>query len=345
MWRVFAGVFVRARNQPQLERRIDQAIAVLNGQGLRVIAPQHDPLAHDSFIRALPFGYDYAQDRQFYSRRARLWHSDHAVRLLPFFGRSIGTRHPGIVQFNRGGEILGFDPLHEEDRRKNAHALILGPTGAGKTSLLIYQLLNLLAARAPRLFLITALPTFHLFADWCLRSGLRVARRSIGYDDVTLPPFSAASELKKDYQSGRDPLGELEILARLMITGGNPEDEKKMRRHDLDMIRSAIEQAANNTPSDRQTMTSDVVAALNQAAGGQLGDTIIPEPRRQTAADMASAMHLYCTGATGRIFDRPGEAWPDVDVTVIELGYFARSGYEDKLGACSNLINEDPSRI
>ena len=354
LWRVFAGAFVRAENQQQLERRVGQAIAVLNGQGLRVIAPQHDPIAHDSYIRALPFGYDYAQDRQIYARRARLWHSDHAVRLMPFFGRSIGTRHPGIVQFNRGGEILGYDPLHEHDRRKNAHSLILGPTGSGKTSLLIYQLLNLLAARAPRLFLITALPTFGLFADWCERCGLSVVRRSIGGDDVTLPPFSAADALKKEDTSQYedlewaylhmttasdepkrtrtgDALGEMEILARLMITGGNPADERALRRHDLDMIRSAIVYAAEHTAPDRQTMTSDVVAALNQAASGQLGDISIPEARRQTAADMAAAMHLYCTGVNAEIFDRPGEAWPEADVTVIELGYFARSGYEDRL--------------
>ena len=363
VWRVFAGVFVRAGASEQLEQRIGRTIAVLNGQGLRTIAPQHDPIAHDSFIRALPFGFDLEQDRRWYARRARLWHADHATRLMPFLGRSIGTQHPGIIQFNRGAEILSYDPLHEQDRRKNAHSLILGPTGSGKTSLLIYQLLNLLATRSPRLFLVTALPTFGLFADWCERCGLSVVRRSIGYDDVRLPPFSAAAALTEDQSDiedasqyedlafanlqateprGRgdeikerhhhgDPLGEMEILARLMITGGNPADEQELRRHDLDMIRSAIVYAAEHTAPQQQTLTSDVVAALNQAASGRLGDISIPESRRQTAAEMAAAIHLYCTGANAEIFDRPGDAWPEADVTVIELGYFARSGYEDRL--------------
>ena len=333
LWRVFAGVFVTAPDAVEMDRRISKTVATLTAHGLRPILPQHDPLAHDSFIRALPFGFSYEQDRRWYARRARLWHADHAVRMTPFLGRSVGTRNPGILQFNRGAEPLAFDPLHELDRRKNAHSLILGPTGSGKTSLLIYELMHLLAMRRPRLYLITALPTFGLLANWCAQEGLSVVRRSIGTDDdVTLPPFAAASLLKTDeVSSAQDPLGEMEILARLMITGGAPADERKLRRHDIDLIRSAIEHAADNTPDERQTLTEDVVAALNEAASGQLGEQRIPKPRRQTAANMAGAMHLFCTGANGAIFNRAGEAWPEADITVIELGYFARKGYEDRL--------------
>jgi len=332
IWRVFAGIYVTADDLNRLNQRVGKVTAVMTGHGLRVIAPDHDPIAHDSFIRALPFGYDYEQDRRWYAKRARLWHSDHAVRMTPFFGRSIGTRNPGILQFNRGAEPLAYDPLHEQDRRKNAHALILGPTGSGKTSLLIYQLLHLLAVRRPRLFLITALPTFGLFSDWCKRCGLTVQRKSIGHDrGVTLPPFAAASELKNEQTGAQDPLGEMEILARLMITGGDQADERALRRSDVDLLRSAIEYAAHQTPAGRQTTTTDVVNALNEAANGQLGDLAIPKERQGMATDMAGAMHLFCTGANGAIFDRPGAAWPEADVTVVELGYFARKGYEDRM--------------
>ena len=203
IFRVFCGIYVRADELNELKRRTGRVLAILSSHGLKPIAPQHDPIAQDSYIRALPFGFDPNQDERWYARRARLWHLDHIARVIPFLGRSVGTGHPGVLHFNRGAEPLAYDPLHSHDRRKNAHSLILGPTGSGKTSLLIYQLLHLLAVRRPRLYLITALPTFGLFADYCQSLGLTVARRSIGVDGaVTLPPFTEASKLSNSAGSG-----------------------------------------------------------------------------------------------------------------------------------------------
>ena len=356
IFRVFCGIYVRAAELNELKRRTGRILAILSSHGLKPIAPQHDPIAQDSYIRALPFGFDPNQDERWYARRARLWHLDHIARVVPFLGRSVGTGHPGVLHFNRGAEPLAYDPLHSHDRRKNAHSLILGPTGSGKTSLLIYQLLHLLAVRRPRLYLITALPTFGLFADYCQSLGLTVARRSIGVDGaVTLPPFTEASKLSKstgvgqgdDTEAGsRDILGDMEIQAKLMITGGEPAEVERLRRDDQEMIRSALMEAGRTTPPDRQTMISDVVAALNAAAGGKLGEMAIPQQRRKSAGRMAAAMNLLCTGADGRIFDSPGEPWPDADVTVVELGYFARKGYEDRLAiAMTGLMTAIQNRV
>ena len=54
---------------------------------------------------------------------------------------------------------------------------------------------------------------------------------------------------------------------------------------------------------------------------------------------MAAAMHLFCTGQSGQIFDRPGKAWPDADITVVELGHYARKGYEDRLAVAMTGLN------
>ena len=62
----------------------------------------------------------------------------HLTSLLPVYGRSRGTGHPGQLFWNRGGEPLSFDPLNKDDRKKNGHMLIVGPTGAGKS--LCFQL-------------------------------------------------------------------------------------------------------------------------------------------------------------------------------------------------------------
>ena len=131
-----------------------------------------------------------------------------------------------------------------------------------------------------------------------------------------------------------------------MITGGEPAEVERLRRDDQEMIRSALIEAGRTTPQDRQTMISDVVAALNAAANGKLGEMAIPQQRRKSAARMASAMNLLCTGADGRIFDSPGEPWPDADVTVVELGYFARKGYEDRLAiAMTGLMTAIQNRV
>ena len=361
IFRVFIGIYTSAVSLEILNRNTSRILAILSANGFRPIPPDHDPIAQDSYIRALPFNFDISQDQRWYARRARLWHADHVARAAPFLGRSIGTGNPGVIFFNRGAEPLVFDPLNPLDRRKNGHSLILGPTGSGKTSMLIYMLMHTMAVHRPRLFLITALPTFGLFADYCKSLGLTVARRSVTADgDVTLPPFANAPELYSQIKTGkfeevdselsiRDLLGEMEIQARLMITGGHSADEAAIRRDDLDLIRSAIEHAGKTTTPGKQTMTSDIVCALNEAAQGNLGTQKIPKARRKTAGRMAGAMNLFCTGVNGKIFNRPGESWPKVDVTVVELGLFARRSYEDRLavaltglmGSVQNLVEEE----
>jgi hypothetical protein len=55
-----------------------------------------------------------------------LW--SHITSLLPLYGRSTGPGRPGMVFFNRAGELLTLDPLNARTK-KNAHMLILGLTG------------------------------------------------------------------------------------------------------------------------------------------------------------------------------------------------------------------------
>ena len=354
--KVFCGVFVSAPTTEELDDRTGSILAKLTAHGLKPIAPQNDPIAQDSYVRALPFNYDPVQDDRWYAKRSRLWHMDHIARILPFFGRSVGTGNPGVIHYNRSAEPLAFDPLHVDDRRKNAHSLILGPTGSGKTSLLIAQLLHMMAIRKPRLYLITALPTFGLLADYCEANGLKVVRRAIDAEGtVTLPPFGDASKLSLESETAsspeeqgeptRDLLGEMEIQARIMITGGAANEEQRMMRDDLDLLRTAIIEAGRTTREGEQTMTSDVVAALQSFARGEQ-DYDASNNRREAAARMAAAMHLFCSGKTGQIFDRPGKAWPDADITVVELGHYARKGYEDRLAvAMTGLMTSIQNRV
>ncbi len=358
IYRVFAGAFVFGANLAELNRRTEQTMGLLSIHRLRPIAPRYDPIALDSYVRALPFGFDPDQDNRPYTRRARLWYSSHIAKVVPVFGRSRGSGYPGCVLFNRGAETLMFDPLNPADREKNAHSLVLGPTGSGKTAFVVYLLLQALAVHRPRVVLISALPTFGLLAEHCKRHGLSVHHfRVDGQRNSAVPPFRHAQDLLNQDQreqgepagNYRDLLGEMEIQARLMITGGQPNEEKKLRRDDLDLIRSALLEAAarSKRAGRQQTLTSDLVDALYHASSsGETGQHRLSKRQRQRAAQMAGACNIFCTGLNGRLFDSEGDLWPDSDVTVVELDLLARRGYEDRLAvALTGLFASINNRI
>lgn len=357
VYRVFCGVYLFAKDMNELNKRTERVLGLLSANRLRPIPPRYDPIALDSYIRALPFGFDIEQDAKPYMRRARLWFASHIASMLPVFGRSTGTGYPGCILFNRGAEPLMFDPLNPADREKNAHSLILGPTGSGKTALLIYLLLHLTAVHRPRIVLLSALPTFGLFASHCQRLGLSIHHVKIdGNNRVSLPPFKYAQSLLDEADAKtagaaayhRDPLGEMEIQARLMVTGGQENEENRLRRDDLDLIRIALKESAKKSRSEnrKQTMTSDLVDVLFEASNcGKIDDRQLSKHQKRRAARMASAINVFCTGLNGELFDREGEYWPSSDITVVELDLLARRGYEDRLavaltGLFSMINNE-----
>jgi conjugative transfer ATPase len=168
--------------------------------------------------------------------------------------------------------------------------------------------------------------------------------------DVSLPPFADASRLSSSARGlmfsedrleldladedqspadVRDILGEMEIAARIMITGGDEREDARMTRADRLLIRKAIYRAAHDVRErgTEQVMTADVVDALH-AVGG---DPELSDPRRGRAIEMGDGMALFCSGLAGRFFNRPGTRWPEVDVTILDLGMLAREGYEDQL--------------
>jgi conjugative transfer ATPase len=254
------------------------------------------------------------------------------------------------VFYNRGAEPLVFDPLNAADRKKNAHTLILGPTGAGKSALLVYLLQQMLAVYRPRVFIIEAGNSFGLLGQHLRHHGLSVNPITLNPNaDVSLPPFADALRLRPgsdtsldleaaehretdedtDEEGGRDILGEMEIAARIMITGGDEREDARMTRADRLLIRNAIYRAAERTRTAGrdQVLTADVVNALREAGTREA----LAEARRHRASEMADGMALFCSGLAGKFFNRPGRPWPLVDVTILDMGLLAREGYEDQL--------------
>ena len=342
--------YVRGDDLKTLRANVNQLNALLLPNGLQPILHEADLLALDSYLRNLPMAYDVALDKA--RRRSRLVFSRHTANLLPLYGRSKGTGHPGLVFFNRGAEPLVFDPLHRADRKKNAHMLILGPTGAGKSALLVYLLQQMAALYRPRIFIIEAGGSFSLLGQQFRAHGLTVNPVTLNPNaDVSLPPFADALRvLQKERQhhlrqdpdaladddeeldeagTGRDVLGEMEIAARIMITGGDEREDARMTRADRLLIRNAIFLAAKTVKETGrdQVLTEDVVAALQRIGH----DETLPDHRRNRALEMGDGMALFCSGLAGHFFNRPGTPWPQADVTILEMGMLAREGYEDQL--------------
>ena len=164
--------------------------------------------------------------------------------------------------------------------------LYFGPTGAGKSATLCATLTQTMAVHRPRLFIAEAGNSFGLLADYFESQGLSVNKVSIKPGSgVSLPPFSYAHKLVEDAlttlaldendlpdidadvdeedDEKRDYLGEMEISARMMITGGDAKEEHELKRADRAMIREALLMAARQTYDDgRQMLPADLQQAL-----------------------------------------------------------------------------------
>lgn len=320
--------YLRGRSLDDLKDRRNALSVTLLANGLQPLAYEHEKLALDSYLRNLPMAYDPQLDVKV--RRSRLMLARDVANLVPAYGRSRGQGKPGFVFFNRGAEPLCFDPLATEERKKNAHLLVLGPSGAGKSAMLVYLLQQAMARHRPRLFIVETGGSFELLGEHFKAHGLSVNQVRLQPDsDVRLPPFSHAARLTETQDDiSRDFLGEMEIVARIMITGGDAREQERLTRADRTVIRQAILMAGKRAKeSETEVLTEHVVQSLR---------TIAEEDNRSTdryarISEMADAMALFTSGVAGHFFNRPGTAWPDVDVTIFELGLLAREGYEDQL--------------
>ncbi len=351
LYRGTLAFYLRGRDEAELDRRgLDLANVMLNA-GLQPVREDDEVAPLNSYLRWLPCCYNPGKDRRRWY--TQLMFAQHAANLSPVWGRAQGTGHPGITMFNRGGGPITFDPLNRLDRQMNAHLFLFGPTGSGKSATLNNLLNQVTAIYRPRLFIVEAGNSFGLFSDFARRLGLTVNRVKLAPGSgISLAPFADARRLietPSDVQTldadaldedlppdasameadeQRDVLGELEITARLMITGGEDKEEARMTRADRSLIRQCILDAAEHCVAEKRTvLTRDVRNALR--ARGQ--DPTLPEMRRVRLLEMADAMDMFCQGTDGEMFDRDGTPWPEADITLVDLATYAREGYNAQL--------------
>ncbi len=356
LYRGSLAFYLRGRDIAELDARGMQLANVMLNAGLQPVREDDEVAPLNSYMRWLPCVFDPAKDkRHWYSQ---LMFAQHAANLAPVWGRSQGTGHPGITFFNRGGGTLSFDPLNRLDRQMNAHLFLFGPTGSGKSATLNNILNQITAIYRPRLIIVEAGNSFGLFAEFAKRLDLTVHHVKLSPGaGVSLAPFADARRLVEtpdeiqtldadrldetaspyECDEQRDVLGELEITARLMITGGEEKEEARLTRADRSLIRQSILNAAQRCTSEHRTvLTQDVRDALRELGA----DKGLPEGRRVRLLEMAEAMDLFCQGLDGELFNRPGTPWPEADITIVDLATFAREGYNAQLSiAYLSLLN------
>lgn len=368
LYRAGITFLLRAGDLTTLNHKRVDLTNVLLGAGLQPVRPEFDVAPLNTYLRALPMCFNPETDKKHWY--TRLTWVQHLAGLLPVTGRETGTGNPGLSFFNRGGDILTVDPLNKHDRSQNAHMLYFGPTGAGKSATLCATLTQTMAIHRPRLFIAEAGNSFGLLADYFESQGLTVNKISIKPGSgVSLPPFSFAhklieelssleldeSELRDidaddDDEDKRDYLGEMEISARMMITGGDQKEEAELKRADRAMIREALLMAAKSAfDEQRQMLPSDLQNALYAISNDTANEKRNPQ-RRAKAAEMAEALGMFTQAGSfeAELFNREGSLWPEADVTLIDLGHLAREGYEAQMAltmvSLTNTINNIAER-
>jgi conjugative transfer ATPase len=368
LYRAGITFLLRAGDLTTLNHKRVELTNVLLGAGLQPVRPEFDVAPLNTYLRALPMCFNPETDKKHWY--TRLTWVQHLAGLLPVTGRETGTGNPGLSFFNRGGDILTVDPLNKHDRSQNAHMLYFGPTGAGKSATLCATLTQTMAVHRPRLFVAEAGNSFGLLADYFESQGLTVNKVSIKPGSgVSLPPFSFAhklieelssleldeSELRDidaddDDEDKRDYLGEMEISARMMITGGDQKEEAELKRADRAMIREALLMAAKSAfDQQRQMLPSDLQNALYAISNDTANEKRNPQ-RRAKAAEMAEALGMFTQAGSfeAELFNREGSLWPEADVTLIDLGHLAREGYEAQMAltmvSLTNTINNIAER-
>lgn len=364
LYPTFSGIYIRARTNEELARKTRQAVTILTASKFNPIEPKYDPTALDAYLRHLPMSFDYKIDKS-QGKTTRLTYANHLACYLPLYGRGRGTGKPGNLFYNRIGEPLMFDPV--ADKTRVAHGLIFGPTGAGKSALINYMVMHDMAMLKQRLFIIEKGASFELTGRYLESTGLSVNMVTFkNTSDISLPPYAKAFEalrqaeaneeamemalnasvdikfdnkgdLEDDDEDERDYLGEMELLTRLMITGADPKKEDDIEQPDKLLIRRAILGATRLARDEKRNhvIVSDVVTELKKYS-----QEAQREKRGEKILHLAESLEYWTQGLHGRFFNRPGRQWPEVDVTILDMGILTSEQYQDMLAVTVvTLIN------
>jgi len=369
---VAMGVYVRGDTIEKLHQAVDEVETLLTNNGFIVIDPDVELAPCDAYLRFLPMAFDYRFDKSRGIRRSRYVYARQIANMLPLYGRYRGTGHPCILRWNRAGEPFCFDPFSSQDKSANSHVLYLAETGGGKSASLVWDLKSTIAIYNPRIFIIEAGDSFSLFCSDAENMGKTVNQVKLSANKPTpLNPFADALEVLEDKPSvvrsdekvnaliehlsdefdefdeydadeERDILGEMALAVQLMITGGDPLEEAKFSRANRTVVLRALVDAALhvNDRGDDEVIAEDIVDALKRIAKrvSEEEDNPLKVAR---VHEMADSMMTFTTDKfSASFFNKKGKAWPDADITRLDMGLMKNEQYGAQLSlAVMGMLN------
>ena len=384
------NIFIRGSDNRDLKDKLNKTHSLLITHGLNTINEKNMMLPLYAYIRNLPMNFEPEKERIFplsryvfsshIARLVPLWGRDRGTQNHGFLFYNRGGEPLSFDPFNpndRAGNAFGL-LLGPPGAGKSAMMvyLLMQTIALYNTRIFVIEKGNSFELLAE-----------HCKAMGMSVNSVSLTQKS----DISLPPFANAlrmlereekkeEDLNKSYlvesnldnfdaskideyiqevmqdenndsDEERDLLGEMELIGKIMITGGDEEEEKKMTRSNRLILRQAIVDAAVKkrdalvskkltkepvSDFDEVVITSDVVNSLRDLSR----DDSRHEKSRLRAEEMADAMELFCTGLLGKFFNRPGKLWPENDLTVMDLGIFSQDAYKDGLSiAVVGLMN------
>ncbi len=360
-------VYVRGDDDRDIKRKLESTNTLLTMNGLTAIPVSKEVVPLDNYIKNLPGVYTPFFDQRS-RRKAKPYFVSHAASLAPIYGRSRGSNNPGLFFFNRSGEPTMVDPLNYNDRAKSAHGLVFGPTGSGKSATLIWEFSCMFAVHRPKLFVIESGNSFGLWADWAERNGATVAKNKLSMDsDLSIPPFANALRLlttgardvieqiddtlvdEEDDEDAeadvaRDYLGEMELTAQIMVTGGD-KSQLLSRAQRLALRYSLVESAEK--VAEKYGPTGIVIPSDLKDALKEIAERDSFKHHASEILEMSYAMELFTDGLNGHLFNRrEGKLWEDVDIQLVDLAQAVGEGAGSTLAvAYVSLLQDINARI
>lgn len=201
LFRTVEAIYFCGKTDEELRHHELTITSLLNNAGLDVISTEQEIYPIDTYLRFLPFNFNYDFDKH-YTYRSTYKYADDVVRLLPIYGRSRGDgQNPLFINFNRGGEPFIFDPLNKNFKMSNSHMAVIGTTGAGKSVLMNSIILPLSAVYNPRIIAIEIGGSFDLTAEYLKANGRNVRRLKFDRTEpIAINPFSESYKALKQIE-------------------------------------------------------------------------------------------------------------------------------------------------
>lgn len=349
------AIFYRAKTEEQAIQIEKELKDLFIDAKMPLIPSSYDLHPLNSYLNALPFNFIPAFARQ-YLRFDRLIYASELAALLPVYGRNQGARHlPCFTFFNRLGEAVLFDLLHNDFISQNSHLALFANSGGGKSVLIGWMINSLIAIKNARIVLFEMGNSFDRILVHCKAHGKKTRQLLLSNQKdkaIPLNPFcdayKAIPEISENLtenkavklaeklvsmksnqshqatpdelacnEESRSYLTELALALRTMITEANVREEEGFTLADETLLIEVLSDAiiASANTGIPQMLTEHVLAAFEQ----RLANETVPR-KKDRIQDMADRLKSYVINSSkARFFNVPTEPLDDFDIFHIDI--------------------------